>query len=206
MKYYSNTLFIVLFYALPLYQMNAQKWYIIPIDPNKRVDTTIVRLIDITGDSKVERIELTLKALSFRSPISWTMRILSNSDTLYTYRVKDNYEFMFGGPPDNDSSYLKLKYQFFFQNFVDLEVVHSLDNDLAFKRDYGGSIYNISREWLVDKKHIPSAQASRIAKSLERKIRQKKLPILFHSDGNVDVCLPLVFVKEVNCLIPIYSD
>jgi len=184
----------------------AKKKQIIPINPEYRVDTTIVRLIDITGDSNPERFELSLKASSFRVPFSWTLRILSNSDTLYSYSAKNSYEIIFGDPPTSDSSYLKLKYEYFFKKFVDLRVTRSFNAELAFKRSYEGSIYTYSKKWLEEVKHISSTQAARIAASLEKGIRQKKIPVLLHWDGNVDVCNPVAYAKELNFLVPIYSE
>ncbi len=183
----------------------AQKNPPIPINPNNRVDTTLVRRIDVTGDGKPERIELSISAPSFRSPFIWTMCVISKSDTLYSYHVSDAEEIMFGDPPVSDSSYLSLKYDYYFKQFVDLSVNCSVK---VGKRDSSESfyqtVYNVTKEQLERGKGISSSRASKIAKEMAERIRKKEIPILEHWDGSVDITA-VAYCKELNCFIMVLS-
>ena len=182
-------------------------------NPKLPVDTILIKRTDITGDGIPEKITLRLKAKDFYTPLWWQLSIISKGKVIYSYTESDSSaEFKFIDDPERAKQYLKLKYHYFYKEFVGLQISKSINfggrdgKKSLLSKTYDGSIYKIARKYLVDQYHLNANAADNAIERVAKLIATGQTVIILHDCGNVETTLPMVYFKEVNALVPIFSD
>lgn len=191
--------------ALFLYTISAQI-----ATPSGKIDTTLVRMIDVTGDQVREKVELHIKASAYDSLFTWMLIIISKDKIIYQYSESDpSLESRFQEETLEGKRYKDIKYKFFFTDFVEFVAGTDIrfgDRDLLFNKEYKGSVYVVARRYLTNQCKLDDKAAERIVEGLVVKLRSKKAVIISHTIKGFDSTLPMVFVSDVQKFIPIYSD
>ncbi len=185
-----------------------------------RIDTTVYRYIDVTGDTIPEIVSLHLKALNFKAPFDWTLQIWSrDKDLLYSFSEHDSatdYLLQLESGLDSDSTfnandwnkYQQTKYDFFFKKFAGLSVSYNLRYgvpEYRYKRSYDGSIYTVAQKYLIGSCHMSAKDARLAIDNAVKRLKRKEIPVVIHDVG-VDTVLPMAYFPECKKLVPIYSD
>ncbi len=185
-----------------------------------RIDTTLYRSVDVTGDGIPDTVELHLNAPDFKSPFNWSLQIWSQRhDLLYSFTESDSdtdnmLQLQAGLDSDltynaNDwKRYLLLKYNLFFKDFAGLKVNPHMDwgiDTLEYDSTYDGSIYQTAGNFLFSRCHMSKQEARGAIQRVVLQLKKGKLPIVTHDEG-LETALPMVYFPECKKLVPIWSD
>jgi hypothetical protein len=176
-----------------------------------RVDTVMVRMVDLTGDGKSESVELRITARSFHAPFKWTLTIRSGKTNLYTFTVNNGLsleERFQHQAASGNVSYDTIKHRFFFRDFCEFTTGTGLpefDTAVYVDSTYSdGSVYAVARRAL-GRMGLAGPALSTAVNALALRIRDNRAVMFSHSDGNVDVTQPMAYVPEVRAFVPVYS-
>jgi len=174
-----------------------------------KIDTTLFRLVDITGDGINDTISLSIEASSINSPFNWTLKVVSNNRVLYSYVEKDRRtDSRFTENSKTQQEYINLKKKFFFKQFAGLEVTKKVrfgPKNFFSDADCVHNMHETVYRQLVEHCGLAKIQAEKLANQITQKVKLGKVPIFMHSIG-MDTSLPMIYVKECESLIPIYTD
>ena len=92
---------------------------------NSSLDTTLIRLVDLTGDSIADTVVLNLHISSWNEPVSWELYIVHDHDTLYRVAGDDARIDKFYGDPEfmyQCDSYLECKKKWYLEQLINFRV------------------------------------------------------------------------------------
>ena len=173
----------------------------------QQIDTSFSKLVDVTGNGILDTVQLHLEGTSWNTPVSWTLTFHSDGRMIYSYSEDGTMlEDRFREEGGNTKA---LKQAFFFKEFAELKVGFNIkfgSKKLLFNRNYSGSVYSIAEHFLENECQLTSKRASRITENLANKLRLGKAIVVIHSANGFHSSSPMVFVKEVHRLVPVYGD
>ena len=175
------------------------------------VDTTLVKYVDVTGDEIPESIELHVNANDFYSPFDWTLTIRSKDNILYSYSENDSSsENRILLEVEEGKKYEDVKRKFYFEDFVGLNIRKDINigggPEYLFSKTYDGSIYFVTKRYLMKENCINEKNVVEIIDKLVEKLKAGESNIVSHLERGLYSTLPMVYVEEVKKLVPIYSD
>ncbi|HEY9159688.1 MAG TPA: hypothetical protein VIS94_01200 [Desulfomonilia bacterium] len=174
---------------------------------NEKLERTV---INITGESLSDKIVLSIRARDIKSPFQWTLEIISNGKTIFSYSEDDaNIDELF---KDKDfiggcTTYIDCKKKWYFKQLLDLVVVKRSDYDLEgiLNKNRSGTLYPIGREYLAECCGVGTKKADEILFKIENRIRSGKA-VMITIPNPVTAGSLMIYCPEVNRFIPVYSD
>lgn len=175
------------------------------------VDTTLVKYIDVTGDKVNDKVELHLKSKDFHEPFNWTIRIKSNNHIIYQYSETDqSSESRILLETEEGRKYENVKKEFYYKNFVGLTISKEVNfgggQEYLFSKSYEGSIYFVTKKYLLKECGISEDKAIKIIDKLVKNIKSGKSIIVSHTIQGLYSSKPMIYVDDVKKLVPIYSN
>jgi len=182
-----------------------------PIGPNE-VDEELTRNVDVTGQGKLNKISLHIRAKSMHSPFTWELSITANGKDIYTYASDDTeIDKFFGskGYVKNCQGYVDCKKKYYFHDILDNLVLngnkwYNLEGTLD--KTQSNTLYPIGRNYLEKCCAISGTKADAILQNIENKLRNGTAIILNMVTSPVTARNPEVFAPEIGRFIPIYVD
>ena len=174
-----------------------------------KIDTTLFRVVDITGDGINDTVSLSIEASNINSPFNWTLKVISNNRVLYSYIEKDGQtDSRFTVDSQTQQEYINLNKKFFFKQFAELEVTKKVrfgPKNFISNSDCVQDMRETIIRQLIEHCGLTKIQAEKMSDRITQKVKLGKVPILMHAIG-MDTSLPMIYVKECETLIPIYTD
>lgn len=174
----------------------------------KQVDTTIVRIADITFDGKVDSIFIKFSAKSILHKFVWNYKIFSEGNLIYFKENDDPYVdngFGRNKSPKLDF-YLKEKTNFYFVNIPNNIIRERVfyKNDGILSKEYNSGIYYLFPEQL---KRLGITNERTILKIIDRTAERLKngTYILQPPINSFQTEFIRIFVPEVNTFLIIYK-
>jgi hypothetical protein len=180
-------------------------------NPSHKVDTTLIKIVDVTGDGVPDSVFLHMRSANFYAPFDWTLSIKLGDSIIYSYREADSStESYFDFDSTCNSHYIECKYDYYFNSFVGLKVDPTFSiiydgKDKLLEEDYSGSIYHCARAYLIKEFHFDTSRADEAIRKMVEKIKRGKAIVIQHNDGPFLSTQPMAYFAEVNRFVPIYS-
>ena len=188
--------------------------FILLFSPNTfadKIDTTIVRKVDVTGDGIPDSVCLYIQANNPSSVYSFKLSIYSKSILLYSYAGDDSkFDDMFTDEYfPKCSSKIAAKNEYYFKTMLRFKTTRKMnfgDPKFRFDPKYSGSIYRVAGDALTKRYGLSDKQSEAAIKKAIDRLKKGKAIIVYHADGILESCLPLIYFPEVKKLIPIYNE
>lgn len=175
------------------------------------INEELERYVDLTGDSKPEKITLILKAKDIRKPMQWSLTIRSDKKILLEHTRDDSKIDSFFSDQNyvtNCTGYIECKKKWYYKDILDTIIVprtgYALEGILDKK--YENTLYPLGRAYLAKCCGIGPKQADRILANMEKRIRSGSAVMITIPDTPATGGGLLIFCPEVDRFIPVYED
>ncbi len=175
------------------------------------VDTTIVRIVDYTGDSVPDTARLRLTARAFTEPFSWSFDVTSQGRLVFHREGIDtriDSLFADAGFVLGCSDYDNCKRKYYFEE-LGLYVLEPRDYDAVSLSEamndsvhYGSLFYHD----VLDSCGISPDAAKAMADSVASELKSEKCLLVSFIDSPVSSGSVLVYVDRLNRFVPVYDD
>jgi hypothetical protein len=178
-----------------------------------RVERTIERTIDVTGDGVPDRIVLKISADTWQTPIKWSLSILSKGKVVYSYFSDDTWLDKFFNDRDfmnkTCTGYLDCKKKYYLTDLM--KGVAEIDfrppdpDSRFFDKVRAGSIYNTAGKELIEKYHFTESEAFQTVDLMVSKIKAGKAILINIPVSPVQVQFPRMYCDKVGAFLVIYE-
>ncbi len=173
------------------------------------IDTTLTKALSTGSDDLHAYVKLHLEAPSFEHPFLATLQILLNDQVVYTYVDSTSIaEYVFEMQAGEGADYRSIKKEFYYERFMGLSVTNEIrfggGPEYLLNENYGGSIHKIAFKELTKKSQLSGPEARQVIERLIGEIKSGEAWITMHRIGLYS-SPPMMYVEEVDKLIPIYS-
>jgi hypothetical protein len=203
---------------LPLKKLTTMKIYILilfslvifPINLSAKakidagsIDKQLVKIVDVTGNGKQDKIILHLKAKNIKAPFLWTLTIMSEGKPIYSYSSDDtwlNGFFESVNYVGDCKDYISCKKKYYYHDILNGIVEtdnKSTDVEGILDKSVSNTLYPLGQEQLKECCNITGEQAELILKKLEAKFRSGKAITVNIPVSPVEGHPPLIFVPEI---------
>jgi len=174
-----------------------------------RIDTTIIRVYDYTGDGVIDTSSLHVIGDDFDSPFSWTYDLRSKGQAIIHREGSDlGWDSLFyeKGFEDYSSDYITGKQKFFF---------HELGLYVLQSKDYSGSDLvasmvdpgiSITYPFLRDSCGLDDRDARALIDSVANKIMSHTAVLTTFNETPVSNEAVMIYVAKLNRFIPVCED
>lgn len=175
-----------------------------------RVDETLTREVDVTGDGKLDLIALNFRGESWQAPFRWTLTIKSMGKVIFEHKSDDTWMNPFFADKDyvlDCTDYVSCKKKYYERDILEVLVDARipLPDSRIFDRDYPRSIYEVARDELVGKYHVSESQASLIIAAMISRLQSGGIPVLLVPVSAVQANYPIMYAPEVSGFVRIYE-
>jgi hypothetical protein len=175
-----------------------------------RVDQTLTREADLTGDGKPERIALRLEGDSWQAPFRWSLSIASVGKIVFSRQSDDSpIDSLFsekGFVDDKCDSYIACKRQYYLHDLLDNLIVKAdwpADHH-ALVDDSSGSVRETLFEQLTGEYRITPGQVAAIVTAVKAKLRTKRAVLIYVPVSPVYSERPRVWIQAVGAFVTLY--
>ncbi len=178
---------------------------------DKKIDTTLYRILDVTYDGKPDSITLHIVGNTIDLPFTWTFDIVSLGTLIYHYYQNDSAinEYF------SDTNYISgcnnsydCKRKHYYNDIMEYSVQTSdsieVDWFIEVLSDYSKN--NIARNYFVDSLQLSMDVSEQILKNIRQRLNEQRIRYISilstpHQSGCVEV-----YVPELKKFISIYCD
>ena len=180
------------------------------IDVNAKIDETLTKYLDVTGDGQDDRIILRIRGRDFTHPFTWSLEIESNGKCVFRHESDDAWLDRFFhdvGYVDDCNGYVGCKRKYYFHDLLEFMFIRTdlSGNPHAFDEANSGSIHTIGRKHLTDVCRVSDKTASDIVRRMMDQIQSGKAVLLYVPISPVHSEIPRMYVSEVERFVPIYQ-
>ncbi|MFA8343220.1 MAG: hypothetical protein ACEPO8_09660 [Rhodothermaceae bacterium] len=173
------------------------------ISAQQKINETIVKYIDVTGDKVKDKTTLKLKAENIDAPFKWNLSIVSNGNKILDHKADDtiiNKLFTDKNFVDEDcKNYKECKKQYYY-SYILGNLISGIDVD----RNYD-SISSTIKEELKEKTKLSDKEIEQLTEKIISRIRRKELAVVSIHESPVQRHFPIVYVKEINKFVIVYK-
>lgn len=174
-----------------------------------KIDSEVMKYIDVTGDGYVDEIALHIESDDMCSPFRWSIKVFVFGDIAYEVSRDDTpYDSFFGENffVDGCNDYFSCKNKWYFSDIVKCVVVGRGDYDLdgIIKSKYG--LHGVGYVFLTNNLLFEKSKAEDILKLVEKRLRSGESIVVSFPITPVKMDFLVVFVPELGKFIPIYED
>ena len=169
-------LLLTIFIALALvHDVSAEQ----KIDIHSKVDVTLTKLADATGNGQVDQITLRILGQDFVHPFTWALEIQSNGKAIYVHESDDAWLDQFfndSGFVLDCSGYVDCKQKYYFKDLLGFLLVESTleANPHALDKENVGSIHTVARNFFRDECGVSGEVATEIIQRMVIQIKAGK--------------------------------
>ena len=181
-----------------------------PVDA--RIDKTIIRKVDVTGNGLADEIILHLKAKDMNSPFTWSLTILAGNKVIYSHKSDDasiDNNFKDVGYVTGCHDYISCKKKYYYDDILNYLILTGnkwYDPNGILDKSKSNTLYPLGRKQLSECCNITGSQANSILDKIERKLRSGKAVVLNIPESPVDSYPPMLFAPEVGRFLVIYEE
>lgn len=144
-------------------------------------------------------------------PFKWILTISSKGKKIFEHKSDDKWLDAFfndnGYVNDVCASYVECKKHYYLVDLIDHLVIETdLSPNLhAYSKNNEGSIYYVAKKELVEKFHLSEPDAAKTIDWMIKKLKTKKIPVLYVPISPVQTMFPQMYVDRVGSFVTIYE-